>query len=350
MSTHLRALLAASLLSACAPPATGADPRAPSPSALSPLAEAEGFRLREVPPDVAARSAALLAVTCPAGRHVVERIERGRHPALDRRCEDARGQLEGPTVAFTGDGATTLRRGGEHLGRRDGPQVIIDHGFITGVTFAAGRPRGRYVRRQRTTGIAVIEGEFDDAGNPDGTWTFREPDTGKVLGRSALANGTGTLEVWDAGAAAVYPDVQVSRQTCVAGLWDGPQLERLPAHAGSWDDARDHLVEATYRGGVAEGAFTRRRVSGLVVAAGRYAQGAAVGSWAMVADEVCRRWDTGGDQVWCPQVARDVAYTCVVAGGQCAAEGPPPPGGDEWRHPPATMTAVRRCDVPRLLE
>jgi hypothetical protein len=338
------------LVAGCGP---GPAPRSVAPAASGPSTPAapatpvpEVLRLHDVPADLEARSAALLDVVCPAGTHLVERIERGHHRSINRHCEDASGQFEGPIVAFTGEGATTLRRGGEHLGRRDGPQVIIDHAFITEVTYAAGHPVGHYVRRQRQTGIRVIEGELDGAGHPDGTWTFLEPDTGKLLGRSALVAGAGTLELWDASVAAVYPDVVVSRQTCVGGLWDGPQLERLPVQAGSWDDQRDHIVEATYRGGIADGAFTRRRVGGLVVESGRYAQGEAVGRWAMVADEVCRHWDTGGDNVRCDAPARDVAYSCLVVHGRCAAEGPPTPDDGGWRRAPAGMTAVRRCEVP----
>jgi hypothetical protein len=142
----------------------------------------------------------------------------------------------------------------------------------------------------------------------------------------------------------------VSRQTCVGGRWEGAQLERLPAQVGSWDDQRDHIVEATYRAGVADGAFSRRRVGGLVVESGRYVQGAPVGRWAMVADEVCRHWETG-ENVRCDQRARDVAYACVIDGGRCAMEGPPTPDDGEWRRAPAMMKAVRRCEVPaRWLE
>ncbi len=137
------------------------------------------------------RDALVAAWVCPPGATVAQRLE-GREPRLW--CARADGTEDGLTAAWGRDGR--LREVGVvRAGAREGTWNFYgDDGVRRETrTYAAGVLAGPYTR-WHPNGKPAMEGAYAD-GHPVGVWVQRDP-RGKVIGRSKLGAGTGTLRRW----------------------------------------------------------------------------------------------------------------------------------------------------------
>jgi antitoxin component YwqK of YwqJK toxin-antitoxin module len=222
---------------------------------------------------------------------------------------DTRGRLHGAFTIWRGRGTKRVAGTYEH-GKRIGTWTWTDRSNKTEREgdYDAGKKRGLW--SEFVDGQLYFQGTYTD-GKPDGDFVYYDK-TGTELGRFAIAAGTGTMLTFHANGNLA------SKTQLVDGAMDGKHEELTPRGRtlidgryakdqkhGTWREYSEYgvllaeqrykrgkldgvwkkfaggklAVEATYKDGLAEGAYTEYHAGGAKAVVGQFAADKRTGTW-----------------------------------------------------------------------